>query len=378
MTRFTVHLVAAARPNLMKVAPLWWALKDEPWCRPLLVHTGQHRDPAMAGDIMAELDLPAPHVTLGIAAGTHGETIGRTVEAYDRALAADAPDLVVVVGDVHATLAAAIATMHRRLPLAHLEAGLRSFDRAMPEEMNRILTDHAADILWTTDATADANLAREGIDPARIERVGDITIDTLEAMRPRIAAHPGPAGWGAVPGAYGVVTLHRPSNVDHPVTLARLFAALGEVARTLPLLFPIHPRTQRRIAEAGLALPPGLRALPPIGYVPFLALVSRAAVVITDSGGVQEETSHLGIPCVTLRANTERPVTIEAGTNRLADASTLAEAVRAPRAAHPPRHDGRVRLRVAASIARLAGTAGSAAVSARAGPAAVPAPRSAP
>jgi UDP-N-acetylglucosamine 2-epimerase (non-hydrolysing) len=370
---FVVHLVAAARPNLMKVAPLWWVLKDEPWCRPRLVHTGQHRDAAMAGDIMAELGLPAPHVALGVAAGTHGETIGRTIEAYDRVLAVDPPDLAVVVGDVHATLAAAIAARHRGIPLAHLEAGLRSFDRGMPEEVNRTLADHAADILWTTDATADANLRREGIDPARIECVGDTTIDTLEAMRAAIAAHPGPAGLGLAPNRYGVVTLHRPANVDRTEALAPLLAALAEVARDLPLVFPVHPRTARRMAEAGLALPPGVRGLPPLGYVAFLALVAHAAVVITDSGGVQEEASHLGIACVTLRPNTERPDTITRGTNRLADAATLVEAVRAPRAPQPPRHDGRARLRVAAAIRRLAG-----AVSAPAGRAADPAPRAAP
>jgi UDP-N-acetylglucosamine 2-epimerase (non-hydrolysing) len=360
---FSVHLVAAARPNLMKVAPLWWALKDEPWCRPLVVHTGQHRDPAMAGDLMAELGVPDPQISLGIAAGSHGETIGRTVEAYDRVLAAAPPELVVVVGDVHATLAAAIAAMHRGVRLAHLEAGLRSGDRTMPEEMNRILTDHAADILWTTDATADTNLLREGIDAARIERVGDITIDTLDAMRPAITAHPGPAALRLAPGGYGVVTLHRPANVDRPEMLGALLAALGTVARRLPLLFPVHPRTQRRIDAAGLALPPGIRALPPQGYVAFLALVSRAAVVITDSGGVQEEASHLGIPCVTLRRTTERPATIAAGTNVLADVSSLAGAVQAPRRPHPPRHDGRARLRVAAAIRRLAfsGPAGRAA-----------------
>jgi UDP-N-acetylglucosamine 2-epimerase (non-hydrolysing) len=370
---FTVHLVAAARPNLMKVAPLWWALKDEPWCQPLLVHTGQHRDAAMAGDIMAELGLPEPHIALGIAAGSHGETIGRSIEAYDRMLASAPPDLVVVVGDVHATLAAAIAAMHRGVRLAHLEAGLRSGDRSMPEEMNRILTDHAADILWTTDAGAEADLLREGIDPARIERVGDITIDTLEVMRPAIAAHPGPDAFGVAPGVYGVVTLHRPANVDRPESLAALLAALGALARDLPLLFPLHPRTQKRLAEAALGLPPGVRGLPPLGYVAFLALVSRAAVVITDSGGVQEEASHLGIPCVTLRPNTERPATIAAGTNRLADAGSLAEAVRAPRPRHPPRHDGRARFRVAAAIRRLAR-----ALSAPADPAEAPAPRTAP
>lgn len=370
---FVVHLVAAARPNLMKVAPLWWALKDAPWCRPLVVHTGQHHDARMAGDLMAELGLPAPHIALGIAAGTHGETIGRTIETYDRVLAADPPDLAVVVGDVHATLAAAVAAMHRGVRLAHLEAGLRSFDRTMPEELNRVLVDHAADILWTTDATAEANLLREGIDPARIERVGDITIDTLEVMRAAIAAHPGPAEFGLAARGYGVVTLHRPANVDRPEPLAALLAALAEVAREMPLVFPVHPRTARRIAEAGLALPAGVRALPPLGYVAFLALVARAAVVITDSGGVQEEASHLGVACVTLRPNTERPDTVVAGTNRLADAATLGDAVRAPRTARPPRHDGRARLRVAAAIRRLA-----AAVSAPAGRAAGRAPRAAP
>jgi UDP-N-acetylglucosamine 2-epimerase (non-hydrolysing) len=344
---FTVHLVAAARSTLMKVAPLWWALKDEPWCQPLLVHIGQHQDAAMAGDLMAEFGLPEPHIALGIAAGSHGETIGRTIEAYDRMLASAPPDLVVVVGDVHATLAAAIAAMHRSVRLAHLEAGLRSGDRSTPEEMNRILTDHAADILSTRW--------------------------TLEVMRPAIAAHPGPDAFGITPGGYGVVTLRRPANVDRPESLAALLTALGALARDLPLLFPLHPRTQKRLAEAAIGLPPGVRGLPPLGYIAFLALVSRAAVVITDSGGVQEETSHLGIPCVTLRPNTERPATIAAGTNRLADAGSLVEAIRAPRPRHPPRHDGRARFPVAAAIRRLAR-----ALSAPAGPAEAPAARTAP
>jgi UDP-N-acetylglucosamine 2-epimerase (non-hydrolysing) len=192
-------------------------------------------------------------------------------------------------------------------------------------------------------------------------------------MRPAIAAHPGPAAFGHAPGRYGIVTLHRPANVDRPDALAALLAALGAVARDLPLLFPLHPRTQRRLAEAGLALPPGIRALPPLGYIAFIALVSRAAIVITDSGGVQEETSHLGIPCVTLRPTTERPATVTAGTNLLAHAASLAEAVRAPRPRQPARHDGRARFRVAAAIRRLAGS-----LSAPAGPAAGPVPRTAP
>lgn len=357
----------------MKVAPLWSALIGESWCRPLFVHTGQHRDPAMADDLIAEFGLPEPHVRLGVHAGSHGETIGRTLEAYDRALADAAPDLVVVVGDVHATLACALAAMHRGVRLAHLEAGLRSFDRSMPEERNRVLTDHAADLLWTTDATADANLAAEGIPAGRVERVGDITIDALEMMRGAIDADPGPARHGLGAGGYGVVTLHRPGNVDDATRLASILAALGGVARDMPLLFPVHPRTALRLDAFGLALPPGVRALPPLGYTAFLALVARAAVVITDSGGVQEEASHLGVPCVTLRPNTERPATVTAGTNRLADASGLAEAIRAPRPRHPPRHDGRARFRVAAAIRRLAEG-----VSGPAGPASAPVPAAAP
>ncbi len=353
----------------MKVAPLWSALADEPWCRPLFVHTGQHRDPAMADDLIRELGLPEPQIRLGVPAGTHGETIGRTIEAYDRALAEAPPDLVVVVGDVHATLACAIAAMHRGICLAHLEAGLRSFDRSMPEERNRVLTDHAADLLWTTDETADANLAAEGIPACRIERVGDITIDALEMMRGAIDADPGPARHGLGVGDYGVVTLHRPANVDDATRLASILTALGRVACELPLLFPLHPRTAQRLDTFGLALPRGVRALPPQGYVPFLALVARAAVVITDSGGVQEETSHLGVPCVTLRPNTERPATVTAGTNRLADAASLAEAVRAPRRRHPPRHDGQARFRVTAAIRRLADR-----VNGRASPASAPVP----
>jgi UDP-N-acetylglucosamine 2-epimerase (non-hydrolysing) len=325
-----VHLIAAARPNFMKVAPLWHALAAAPDFAPVLVHTGQHYDPNMSDAIFADLALPAPDHHLGVGSGSHAEQTGRVMMAYEAVALADRPDWLVVVGDVNSTLAAALVGAKLGIPVVHLEAGLRSGDRTMPEEINRLATDAIADVLWTPSPDADANLLREGCDPARIARVGNIMMDSYELVRPAIAAAAVPEGFGVQRGTYAVVTLHRPSNVDDPAMLRRLVDALLDVQGRLPLVFPVHPRTAQRLAADGLAERlenAGVKLVPPMGYVRFMGLVASAAAAITDSGGIQEETTYLGIPCLTLRENTERPVTITDGTNRLVRAETLAVAL---------------------------------------------------
>ncbi len=354
-----VHLVAAARPNFMKVAPLWHALSAAPDFAPVLIHTGQHYDANMSDAIFADLRLPAPDHHLGIGSGSHAEQTGGVMIAYEKVALADRPDWLVVVGDVNSTLACALVAAKLGFPVAHLEAGLRSRDRAMPEEINRLATDAISDVLWTPSPDADANLAGEGVPAARVTRVGNIMLDSFELVRPSIAAADMPAALGL--DRYGVVTLHRPSNVDSAQQLEQLAAALITVQRRLPLVFPVHPRTAARLAAAGLdrrLADAGIRLLEPQSYVRFMSLVTEAAAVITDSGGVQEETTYLGIPCLTLRDNTERPVTITEGTNRLVRAETLgaelARALDAPAAERkrPDLWDGRTAARCVDDLRR--------------------------
>ncbi len=345
----TIHLIAAARPNFMKVAPLWHALAAASDFAPVLIHTGQHYDPNMSDAIFADLGLPQPDHHLGVGSGSHAEQTGRVMIAYEALAQADRPDALIVVGDVNSTLACALVGAKLRFPVVHLEAGLRSRDRDMPEEINRLATDAIADVLWTPSPDADANLAAEGVAPDRISNVGNIMLDSFELVRPRIER----AGEGAslgLPDRYGVVTLHRPSNVDHPPALAALVEALIAVQARLPLVFPVHPRTAQRLAAAGLAdrlTGAGVVLTEPLPYIRFMSLVAGAAAAITDSGGIQEETTYLGIPCLTLRENTERPITIEQGTNRLVDASNLGRALDealatpAARRPRPPLWDGR-------------------------------------
>ncbi|MEA3034068.1 MAG: hypothetical protein QOH86_2084 [Sphingomonadales bacterium] len=321
-----IHLIAAARPNFMKVAPLWHALAEAPGFEPVLVHTGQHYDANMSDAFFADLNLPAPDHHLGIGSGSHAEQTGGVMIAYEKVALADRPDWIVVVGDVNSTVACALAGAKLGLRVAHLEAGLRSGDRTMPEELNRLVTDTLADLLWTPSRDADENLRREGIPDSRISRVGNIMIDSFELVRPAIAAEALPAELGLQPGAYGLVTLHRPSNVDEPEQLFRLVDALIEVQRRLPLVFPVHPRTAKQLRASlldGRLQRAGVKLLEPLSYVRFMSLVTGAAAAITDSGGIQEETTYLGIPCLTLRENTERPVTITEGTNRLVLPETL-------------------------------------------------------
>ncbi len=327
MATFTrIHLVAAARPNFMKVAPLWHALNAAPDFEPVLIHTGQHYDANMSDAIFTDLRLGAPDFHLGVGSGSHAEQTGKVMMAYDQIALNNRPDWLIVVGDVNSTLACALTATKLHIPVIHLEAGLRSGDRLMPEEINRLATDAIADVLWTPSPDADSHLLAEGCDPARITRVGNIMLDSYELVRVAIEAAPNP--YRGQP--YGVVTLHRPSNVDSDEQLARLVDALVATQRRLQLVFPVHPRTAKRLVETGghqTLEAAGVKLAPPLPYIQFMALVSNAAAAITDSGGIQEETTYLGIPCLTLRENTERPITITDGTNRLVTTETLATEV---------------------------------------------------
>jgi UDP-N-acetylglucosamine 2-epimerase (non-hydrolysing) len=324
-----IHLVAAARPNFMKVAPLYHALAREAWCDPVLVHTGQHYDANMSQTFLDELNLPAPHAHLDVRSGTHAEQTARILESYEKLLLDDRPDWVVVPGDVNSTLACALAAAKLHIPVAHLEAGLRSNDRTMPEELNRILTDAISDLLLTPSPDADENLLREGVDPAHIIRIGNIMIDAFEMLRKPIEQADTLTRFGMETGEYIVATLHRPANVDSKATLGIIVGSLNSIAESYPIILPLHPRTKARMTEFGMLdnLAPGVRTTEPLGYVQFMNLVMNSFAVITDSGGVQEETSYLRIPCITLRENTERPITVSQGTNRLASIGELARLI---------------------------------------------------
>jgi UDP-N-acetylglucosamine 2-epimerase (non-hydrolysing) len=360
-----IDLIAAARPNFMKVAPLYHALAAEDWCIPRIVHTGQHYDANMSDAFFADLGLPKPHVHLGVGGGGHGEQTGRVLIEYEKACLASRPDWIVVVGDVNSTLACALVGTKLQIPVAHLEAGLRSGDRRMPEEINRLATDAIADVLWTPSPDADDHLAREGVPAEKIERVGNIMIDSFELLSPRIRAAGVPRRLRVEAGTYGVVTLHRPSNVDDAKQLRAIVETLIEISKRLPLVFPVHPRTRQRLKDFGLAAlleaAPEMRLSEPLSYIDFMSLIVDSRLAITDSGGVQEETSYLGIPCLTLRENTERPVTVTLGTNRLVAVGGIEEQVRRALSGSKrarcaiPLWDGRTAARVAASLRRFSG-----------------------
>jgi UDP-N-acetylglucosamine 2-epimerase (non-hydrolysing) len=323
-----IHLIAGARPNFMKIAPLWHALaRAGERFEVAIVHTGQHYDDEMSDVFLRQFNLPRPHYALGAGGGSHAEQTAAVMTAYERVCMTDPPDWVIVVGDVNSTMAATLAAKKLTLSVAHLEAGLRSFDRTMPEEINRLVTDALADLLWTPSPDGDANLLREGIPPARIDRVGNIMIDAFEMLRDEIAASRWPLRHGLTEGAFAVVTLHRPSNVDDPERLAALVGTLERVARRLPLVLSLHPRARKRLEETRLLgrleAGQGLRLTQPLGYVEFMSALTAARFALTDSGGVQEETTYLGIPCLTLRDNTERPITVSEGSNRLVKLASL-------------------------------------------------------
>ena len=303
--------VVGTRPNFVKAAAVLRAL-DKRGTRQTLVHTGQHYDDSMSHVFFTQLEIPVPDVNLEVGSGSHASQTAGIMRRVEPVLLEQRPDIVLVYGDVNSTLAATLVCSKLLIPVGHVEAGLRSFDRKMPEEINRIVTDQLSDVLFTPSEDGDTNLQREGIPLTKVHRVGNVMIDSLIRFLP-IAAKCNRNGW---PQRYALVTLHRPSNVDNPENLQRILHRLTEASADLDTIFPVHPRTRRRIAEFGIATAK-LHLLDPLPYIEFLALQSRAAVVITDSGGIQEETTYLGIPCLTLRSNTERPITVTLGTNTL-------------------------------------------------------------
>ncbi|MGW4425661.1 non-hydrolyzing UDP-N-acetylglucosamine 2-epimerase [Streptosporangium sp. NPDC004631] len=349
--------VLGARPNFVKAAPVVHGLA-ELGVRQGIVHTGQHYDTLMSDVFFADLGLPEPIANLGVGSGSHARQTAALLVGLEDVVLAHRPALVVVYGDVNSTLAAILVCAKLRVPTAHVEAGLRSFDREMPEEVNRVVTDALSDILFATSPDALSHLADEGVDPARVHLVGNPMIDSLFSALDRLDPAPVRARL-ELPVRYGVATLHRPGNVDDPASAKELVDAVLEVSRRLPIVVPIHPRGRERLAQAGLVTGGNLLIVDPLGYVDFLSLVRGAALVVTDSGGVQEETTMLGVPCLTVRPNTERPITITHGTNRLvtpallpaAADDALASGARTPSGELPPLWDGQAGPRIARVIA---------------------------
>ncbi len=309
--------VVGARPNFMKMAPILRALRAYPEVQPFLVHTGQHYDEEMSRIFFDELGLPAPDRDLEVGSDSHARQTARIMVAFEALVMERTPRYVVVVGDVNSTMASSLVAAKLGVPVAHVEAGLRSRDRTMPEEINRIVTDAVSDLLFATSSDAVDNLRSEGIPDSKIHLVGNPMIDTLRQHLPAARARGTLERFGLGSRSYVLVTLHRPSNVDRSESLLEVVQALRELAERIPVLFPVHPRTRERMTRAGLDGTERLRLTQPLGYLDFLCLMDQARFLITDSGGIQEETTALGVPCLTLRANTERPVTIEQGTNQL-------------------------------------------------------------
>lgn len=355
-----VTCVVGARPNFIKIGPIIAALRDDGRLAPHLVHTGQHYDYAMNERFFVDLDIPAPDANLAVGSGTHAAQTGEIMMRLEPVLAETKPDLLLVVGDVNSTLAASLVAVKLGIPIAHVEAGLRSFDRDMPEEINRILTDQISRYLFVTEKVAIENLAREGISQKSIHFVGNVMIDALRKCLPHAkpARETLRAAGREPPDVYALATLHRPSNVDDDAVLSRLLDAFRRIGREVPVIFPLHPRTRTRIEKAGLAAKleaPEIVTLDPTGYVEMLGLLKEASVVLTDSGGLQEETTALGVPCLTLRNNTERPVTVEQGTSvivgndaaRILTAFADIRAGRMKRPRQPELWDGQAARRIA-------------------------------
>ncbi|MBB6346489.1 non-hydrolyzing UDP-N-acetylglucosamine 2-epimerase [Nonomuraea muscovyensis] len=349
--------VLGARPNFVKAAPVVRAL-GELGMRQGIIHTGQHYDALMSDVFFADLGLPEPVANLGVGSGTHARQTAALLVGLEEVVLEQDPDLVVVYGDVNSTLAAILVCAKLGVRTAHVEAGLRSFDRGMPEEVNRIVTDSLSDLLFATSPDALSHLAAEGVPASKVHLVGNPMIDSLFAALPSLDPAPVVERLG-LPERYAVATLHRPANVDTPEAARELVSAVLEVSRQLPLVVPIHPRGRTRLAEAGLVDGPSVKVVDPLGYVDFLSLVRGAALVVTDSGGVQEETTMLGVPCLTVRPNTERPVTITHGTNRLvtpallpaAAEKALSDGATTPSGELPPLWDGAAGPRIARVIA---------------------------
>lgn len=358
MTMHTVMLVAGARPNFIKVAPVYRALRARECFRVVLVHTGQHYDDAMSGGFFRLLDIPEPDVNLRVGSASHAVQTARIMERFEPLLQERKPDCIVVFGDVNSTAACALVAAKLMVPAVHVEAGLRSFDRTMPEEINRVVTDVLCELLMTSEPSGRHNLIAEGRPEGVIREVGNVMIDSLEWVRPKMETLAPWEAYGLQRATYGLVTLHRPSNVDAPGVLVQILECLERIASDLPLLFPIHPRTRSRIEILARPNRGRLRLMEPVDYLESLALQAGAAVVFTDSGGIQEESSHLGVPCLTLRPNTERPVTLELGTSRLvgnqaADIEAAFHEVRHGRhkkAKQIPLWDGRAAERVASAL----------------------------
>lgn len=348
--------VLGARPNFVKAAPVIKALAAAGVAQEI-VHTGQHYDALMSDAFFADLGLPEPVANLAVGSGTHAAQTAAVMVGFEQLVAEREPSLVVVYGDVNSTMAAGLVSAKLHVPYAHVEAGLRSFDRTMPEEINRVVTDALADLLFATSPEAIGHLGQEGVDPARVHFVGNPMIDSLFSVLDRLDPAPLVSQLG-LPARYAVGTIHRPANVDDPEAAAELVAALNEVSRAVPLVIPLHPRGRAGLSEAGLGADGAVRVIDPLGYLDFLSLVRGAALVVTDSGGVQEETTVLGVPCLTMRPNTERPITITHGTNRLvtpaglaaAAEKALADGAAPPLGQLPPLWDGQAGPRIAAVI----------------------------
>jgi UDP-N-acetylglucosamine 2-epimerase (non-hydrolysing) len=355
MPDYLLHVIGA-RPNFIKAAPVISAI-GRLGIGQRIVHTGQHYDQLMSDVFFSELDLPVPDVNLGVGSGTHAEQTSGAMLGLEREILADRPLLVFVYGDVNSTLAGSLAAAKLRVPTAHVEAGLRSFDLSMPEEINRMVSDLLADLLFTTSPEATDHLTAMGVDHRRIHFVGNTMIDTLLAYRPTFESHVERERLG-ITGDYGVVTLHRPSNVDGDAGARPIVEALHSVAAMVPLVIPLHPRGRANLEDAGLTDSPRLRIIEPLGYVSFLSLVADARLVLTDSGGIQEETTILDVPCLTIRPNTERPITISHGTNRLVAPTEIVGAAREslagparPGGPRPPLWDGHASERISDIVA---------------------------